>query len=230
MIRYLLIALVAAGLLALAVRHFLAANPADLARQLRRLAGLGLVAGALGLVVLRQPALALPVGMAGLALLRRRGWSGGTTPGGRSGVKSARLDMTLDHDSGEMDGTVLAGRYEGRRLSELTLDELLAFAGELAGDPQSLRLLEAYLDRAHPAWREHVEADEAAGARAPPGTGEMSAHEAHQVLGLEPGAGEAEIRDAHRRLMKQVHPDRGGSAALAAKVNEAKDRLLREHR
>ena len=58
----------------------------------------------------------------------------------------------------------------------------------------------------------------------------MSTKEAYQILGLEPGASTADVRDAHRRLIKQVHPDRGGSAALAAKINEAKDRILGTHR
>ena len=54
----------------------------------------------------------------------------------------------------------------------------------------------------------------------------MSIDEAWQVLGLEPGAAPDEIRMAHRRLMRDVHPDRGGSDAMAARVNRAKDLLL----
>jgi hypothetical protein len=138
--------------------------------------------------------------------------------------------MRLDHDSGEMDGVILAGRYEGRRLSELRLGELLDVADDLRGDAESLRLLESYLDRAHAGWRDDVQADDAERQSAAPRTGGMSAKEAYEILGLAPGASEAEVRDAHRRLIKQVHPDRGGSAALAAKINEAKNRILGKHR
>lgn len=229
MIRILLIVALVAAVLAFAGRYFLNTPPAVLARALKRTAGLALIAGALVLAYLRQFAVALPMGMAGFALLRRVAWSSGSGAGS-SGVSSGALEMTLDHDTGEMDGKVLSGRYEGRMLSELALAELLGLAEELQGDAASLRLLEAYLDRAHPGWREDVEADQARRAGPAPGAGGMSADEAHQILGLEKGAGEAEIREAHRRLMKQVHPDRGGSAALAAQINEAKDRLLRKHR
>jgi hypothetical protein len=138
--------------------------------------------------------------------------------------------MFLDHETGEMEGRLLAGRYQGRLLSELGRSELLAVADELRADPESLRLLESYLDRTHPGWREDVEADHAHRESAPSRAGGMTAQEAYQILGLEPDAGEADVREAHRRLMKQVHPDRGGSAALAARINEAKDRILGRHR
>jgi hypothetical protein len=54
----------------------------------------------------------------------------------------------------------------------------------------------------------------------------MSETEALEVLGLEPGSADAEINEAHRRLMQLIHPDRGGSPYFAVKVNQAKDVLL----
>jgi DnaJ-domain-containing protein 1 len=138
--------------------------------------------------------------------------------------------MRLDHDTGEMDGRILAGRHAGRMLSELSLEELLEAGQDFSGDPDSSRLLEGYLDRAHPGWRDDVQADRARRQSAAAAPGGLSTQEAYEILGLEPGAGEAEVREAHRRLMKQVHPDRGGSAALAARINEAKERILGQYR
>ena len=228
MIRAVLV-LTAAGLgLYLLLRAFLGASPAALALGLKRTAGLTLLALALGLLMLRQVWLALPLAGTGLAILmsaRRTRPSAGRT----SSVRSAGLEMTLDHDTGQLDGEVLAGRHEGRRLSELTLAELLDVVSDVRQDPESSRLLEGYLDRAHPGWRDDVDRDAGARRGAPAGAGGMSAQEAYEILGLQPGASDAEIRQAHRRLMKQVHPDRGGSAALAARINEAKHTLLDKH-
>ena len=56
----------------------------------------------------------------------------------------------------------------------------------------------------------------------------MTRDEAFAVLGLKSGASADEIRAAHRRLMKDFHPDKGGSDYLASKINEAKDALIQD--
>ncbi len=106
-----------------------------------------------------------------------------------------------------------------------------------AEDEEGARLLEAYLDRLHPDWR-----DELAGGRRPataaamraPGVGgaraassDLSVEEAYAILGLSPGATPDQIKEAHRRLMVKLHPDHGGSDYLATKINRARDVLLR---
>jgi hypothetical protein len=154
-------------------------------------------------------------------------------PGGASTVTTRYIEMRLDHASGSMDGTVRTGRHAGRRLSEMSDGDLLALWREASGDNESRLVLEAYLDRRCPEWRDDVERDGDAGAGgtgAARGRGGLSEKEAYEVLGLRPGAGEAEIRAAHRRLMKEVHPDQGGSTVLAARLNEARDVLLKRRR
>ena len=210
-------------------RLFLSTPPEDLARNLRRLGAVVLMLAALGLAIARQFALALPLALTGLMLWRRHSAVRTAGGGGGSSVRSESLSMYLDHETGEMDGEIVEGQQAGRRLSELSLAELLDLAEELRGEPDSLRLLEAYLDRTQPGWRDDVERGDAGRRGAAPGSVGMSTQEAYEILGIEPGASEAEVREAHRRLMKQVHPDRGGSSALAARINEAKDHLIRGH-
>ncbi len=159
------------------------------------------------------------------ALWTRMRNAAGPAPGGSSDVETSWLRMSLDHTSGTMDGTILRGAFQGRRLGQLSLAELRQLAAECGGDADSVTLLETYLDRRHPDWRE--EGDEEARREAPAASSAvMSREEAWRVLGLAPGAGEAAIREAHRRLMKKLHPDQGGSDYLAAKINQAKDLLL----
>ena len=96
-------------------------------------------------------------------------------------------------------------------------------------DADSRDLLAAYLDRREPSWREYAQRDAGAGAR-PAGFSKMTEEEAYQILGLQPGASMEEISRAHRSLIKKLYPDQGGTTYLAARINEAKDVLLRRHR
>ena len=135
--------------------------------------------------------------------------------------------MTLDHDSGELSGRIVAGPNAGHSLDEFDLPQLTAMIPGL--DAESVPLLESYLDRRFPAWRQHAQGNAAGGQGRPAASGKMTNEEAYQILGLQPGAGRDEIGRAHRALMKKLHPDQGGSTYLAARVNEAKETLLRTH-
>jgi hypothetical protein len=224
--QYLLLGMVALLLLLLATRAYTMANPHVLARQLRIGAGVVVLAGAGVLVVRGMVGYAMSLAAIGSWLL----WGGGLrgsdarqTPGQTSRVATEHLEVELDHDSGEIRGRVLKGAFAGRELEGLSPREIAALWDACRfDDPQSGQILEAYLDRRHPDWREDV-ARAGGEARS---TAAMTREEALRVLGLEGGASVAEIRRAHRELMLKVHPDRGGSAFLAAKINEAKDVLL----
>jgi hypothetical protein len=213
-------------------RAFIATDPRMLVRYVRYLLGSLMIAFGGVLILARRWELGVPLiagGVSALALGRIGPidlGGGRKSSGSVSRVRSASLDMELDHDSGTLTGRVLAGAYAGQSLDDLDEGGLQKLYREVATDQESLSLLEAYLDRRFPGWREDVEGDAAAGSRPPPDAGPMTDEEAYQVLGLAPGASEAEIRAAHRNLMKRFHPDQGGSTFLASKINEAKDRLL----
>jgi hypothetical protein len=233
---YLLLGILLLIMLLYAAQHFVQANPADLARTLRQGAGIALLAIAAIFAVGGRFAFAVPLAGVGLSLLGWKrlggvfgGGSGQATPGQTSRVRTAMIEMELDHDSGDMSGTVLAGRFTGASLGDLGDADLKALWEETVTDAQSRALVEAYLDRRLAGWREHFEADGAERQGSPASAGAMTDEEAYQILGLSPGAGDAEIRAAHRRLMQRLHPDHGGTTFLAAKLNEAKDTLLRRH-
>jgi DnaJ-domain-containing protein 1 len=135
--------------------------------------------------------------------------------------------MTLDHDTGRMTGTILLGQFKDKPLDALDVPTLVSLFSEF--DQESAALLAAYLDRRHPRWRENADTGSASGQRHPASSGKMTEKEAQQILGVAPGASVDEISAAHRRLMKKLHPDQGGSTYLAARVNEAKETLLRRH-
>lgn len=210
-------------------RWLLAAEPRQILRGLR-FAGIGVgaslvlflaVTGRLGFIIGFVPLL--------LPLLRRWGRSRparAPRAGRQSTLETANLRVRLDHDSGRVEGTVRSGPAAGRSLDDLGMPELAALWAEWRQtDGQSAAVLEAYLDRRFGAgWREPQQDEPRR--EAPPRGSRMDAAEALRVLGLAEGASEEEIRAAHRRLMKQFHPDHGGTDYLAAKLNEAKDVLL----
>jgi DnaJ domain len=213
---------------------FVNADPARLARGLKVT---GIVIAVLAVATLavsgRLAALLMPLAMLMPALIRVRSLldryrppSGGQT----STVATPFLRMTLDHDTGSMTGTILRGRFSGMRVEELGPADLLALLRECrAEDDEGARLLEAYLDRVHPDWRDEL-AGERAGSSAGsarPASGDITVEEAYAILGLAPGADAEAIKEAHRRLMVKLHPDHGGSDYLATQINRARDVLLR---
>ena len=223
------------------LQMFRAANPVVLARAIRIVGGVVALAIAAFTGIRGELAVALPLGIFGAGLL---GWSplgasgfpniggwfgagGRRSQGQTSRVRSRFFDMTLDHDSGALSGQIIAGPNAGRLLEEFDLPQLLQMIPEL--DAESVPLLESYLDRRFPAWRQNTQGDAAGRQGRPPASGKMTDEEAYQILGVKPGAGRDEISRAHRALMKKLHPDQGGSTYLAARVNEAKEVLLRTH-
>jgi hypothetical protein len=217
----------------LLVQVFVSAEPRTLAKVLRwggiilavAVIGILLITGRLGIAT-ALIAFVVPLFSHWRSLRHRMRAAMGPSGGQTSQVETLYLRMVLNHDTGAMSGEVLHGAFRGRSLDSLGLSALLGLLEECRGnDPQSAALLETWLDRAHPDWREKAEA--ANNARGHSGGGPMTVEEAREILGVPPGATPAQIKDAHRRLMMKVHPDHGGSTYLAAKINQAKDLLLK---
>ena len=225
-------------------RGWITIAPGSLARLARKSGVLACVLMAILLVLrgnLEISVLALGLawwlnGAAGLARLRFGGRGSGrrrepdAAAGAVSTLRTAMIEMRIDHATGRMRGTVLAGRFVGRELELMTKAELASLAGECASlDAEGARLLQAYLDRRFAGRREDAYADADPGpARRRPSA--MTAEEAYEVLGLAPGAPDEAVRRAYKDLMKRLHPDQGGSTYLAARVNQARDVLLNRHR
>lgn len=242
--QFLLIGLVVLWLLVLLGRGAIRANPAILAGLIRNGGGILALASVAFAVVRGQMGLGAALFAFALWLLtgaKRPGWSGfglaggGAGQGGESRAASSWLDMRIDLATGAVSGQVLKGPCAGRSLGDLTRDECAALRRDCLGaDPQGARLLETYFDRRFPGWRQAQEGNadagtggRGAGARREAG---MTEQQAYEVLGIEQGATAAEIGGAHRTLMKKFHPDHGGAADMASRINEARDVLMRRHK
>lgn len=229
---YLILGVVLLGLLLLTARLLVNADAAKLSRTVGWfLIGVG-VAGAVAFFILLVAsdrfglALVILGGLVPLLLRgrsgRRRHSAGAANTGGRSSVVETEiLRMRLDHDTGAISGEVRRGPFTGRPLDSLSETELLNLWQRcVVEDEQGARLLETYLDRLKPDWREAGKARAAAGGEA------MTREQAFAILGLSPDADVGQIKEAHRRLMMKLHPDHGGSTYLATQLNRAKDILL----
>ena len=227
---YLLFGLAAILILLLLTRAYTMANPQVLVRQLRIGAGVAVLAGAGVLVFRGAVGYAMSLAALGSWLLWGMGgppWGAGSaqpSPGQSSRIETDHLEVELDHETGQIRGRVLKGFFAGRDLETLIPVEMAHLWQDCRfADPQSAQIIETYLDRVHPTWREDMA--RAQGDSSGP-DGHMTRAQALDILGLSEGASDDAIRRAHRDLMMKMHPDRGGSTFLAAKVNEAKDVLL----
>src|SRR5215475_4504990 len=200
------------GLLALILvlwllNSFVRSNPHHVAAVVKTSGGALALLGAVVFGIRGHLELAIPLGVTGLGLLGWLPWGPAgfgertrRSAGQVSRVRTAFMEMELEHDTGAMHGRILVGRHEGRSLDALDVATLVGLLPEI--DEESRALLATYLDRRDPAWRDHAQGDATA----------------------------EEIGRAHRNLMKKLHPDQGGTTYLAARINEAKDTLLRRHR
>jgi DnaJ domain len=241
MVFFLLIGILVLVGLVLLARNFVNAHPAHLAQGVRAFAAAFSALASTGLLFAGRFGLALITIGATIMAIRalRRATAGGYAGYGGGGIGSRphssevttdTLQMQLDHATGDLDGEVLQGRFAGRSLASLGLPELLDLIADCQrDDPRSVALIETYLDRRQPDWRDHAAGGTRAQDQSPAAAaaGAMDEATAWSILGLAPGASEAEIKAAHRRLMTKLHPDHGGSSYLAAQLNQAKDLLLR---
>jgi len=177
---------------------------------------LALFAGAGAVAVLRTGRLG-PFSLDGLT----------SGPSNVSKVQSYRFAMELDHDTGEVTGRVLNGQFAGMDLLDIGENDTRILLAEVEGDADSLSLLESWLDANRVGWREYFAEQDAEQHRSQSSAADSLA-EAYELLGLKPGATDEDVRAAHRALMKAVHPDHGGTSYLAAKINEARDLLLKQ--
>lgn len=235
MIGYFILGICLLAALGLMGKFGLTADPKTLVRILRISAfGICAVAAAF-LLFTGRFALGLPLAFVAAAFLRR--WalprlgprlsqSPGRSPGSTSNVETVYLRLELDHDSGAMRGEVLQGTYAGRDLMDLNHEQLMELLAECQQhDGEGAQILEAYLDRSRgPEWRQQTDGDGDEQRQA--NLGPMTMEEARDVLGLDTNPSPSEIREAHKRLMLKMHPDKGGSSYLATKINQAKDILL----
>ena len=231
---YLIAGLVALVVLLIMLNWASLMKTPKLIKILRNIAGGSLLVFAAYLGFQRHFPYMMTIGGAGLALL---GWDSlfrrnknqlfqSTGTGNVSSVRSEYFEMVLDQETNKIIGRVVKGKYAGAELDNLSESDLAELYRECFPDDKSRSLFEAYLDRHVPDWREKFGENQTNDSNTTSSDGKMTREEAYEILGLNSGASDEEIIEAHKRLISQFHPDRGGTNYLAATINRAKDTLL----
>ena len=227
---YLLAAMAILGTVWLVIKYMATADPKTIKETTRKAGGAFAIFLSLILTLKGALPIAIPMFLFGLGVLGLGHLAGielpwaSNTPGAKPHIKTKILVMDLEHDNSQMNGEVISGKFKGQTLDQLNQSKLMELLDEcLAVGGQSPHLLQAYLDTTHPEWRQNYHGQSANSSNKTVG---MDEAEALAILGLFKGAKDKQIISAHRNLMKQYHPDLGGSDYLAAKINEAKELLL----
>jgi hypothetical protein len=139
-----------------------------------------------------------------------------------SQFRTSSLVVTINFANGQITGEITTGDLAGKQLSELSTDEIEKLSQKLKEtDKESYVLLQAYLMRIGTTDEQTANNFKSDSYR------DISKAEAYEVLGISADSSQEEVIKAHKRLMQRLHPDRGGSDYLAAKINAAKDLLIK---
>lgn len=143
--------------------------------------------------------------------------------GGNARFKSQHLHITVNFASGQVAGEIIAGEFKGQSLANLSDETLQQLLSEFQrSDKKSYYLLAAYMRS-----RGFTQHSQQGAQSAEQAGGGLSVEEALEILNLTSMPTKKEVITAHRKLMSKLHPDKGGSDYLAARVNEAREVLLK---
>lgn len=218
-----------AALIAIPILVFAYTPAARLAGIYRNILPIGSIALGAVLTLAGRGIVGLPLIALGLALWQRNRMVAKKTKDRPGIIRSAAIEISIEKSSRIQDGIegrLLTGDFEGKTLSSLSLAQTKQCMVEVKSDKESLLLIEAYLDRKLPTWRENSDFNVSSRRGKTPRSSAMTEQEAYQILGLQGSATAQQVSDAHSLLMDRVDPERTNSGIFAAKINLALQTLV----